>query len=185
MTAKRKCVTNRKQGAADDTFSALRNPRELLLHPYQTHDLCPDDLCLFDRMIIRHSFCLPRVPGPYPVRRQPCVSRFGFWRSPKVGAKPSCSFGADRPLVRQANDFSNNASPGWRERLSDRYFLGKVDVQHNEVITGLLERELRTPAFPRDSIPATAIPGIGMMIPLSPPPFKASCAWPLLPPSFP
>ena len=110
---------------------------------------------------------------------------FWFLRSPKVGAKPSCSFGADRPLVRQANDFSNNASPGWRERLSDRYFLGKVDVQHNEVITGLLERELRTPAFPRDSIPATAIPGIGMMIPLSPPPFKASCAWPLLPPSFP
>ena len=46
VTAKRKCVTNRKQGAADDTFSALRNPRELLLHPYQTHDLCPDDLCL-------------------------------------------------------------------------------------------------------------------------------------------
>ena len=94
---------------------------------------------------------------------------FWFLRSPKVGAKPSCSFGADRPLVRQANDFSNNASPGWRERLSDRYFLGKVDVQHNEEITGLLERELRTPAFPRDSIPATAIPGIGMMIPLSPP----------------
>ena len=46
VTAKRKRVTNRKQGATDDIFSALRNPWELLLHPYRTHDLCPADLCL-------------------------------------------------------------------------------------------------------------------------------------------
>jgi hypothetical protein len=46
VTAKRKRVTNRKQGATDDTFSALRSTWELLLHPYRTHDLCPDDLCL-------------------------------------------------------------------------------------------------------------------------------------------
>jgi hypothetical protein len=33
VTAKRKRVTNRKQGATDDTFSALRSQWELLLHP--------------------------------------------------------------------------------------------------------------------------------------------------------
>jgi hypothetical protein len=60
VTVKRKRVTNRKQGATDDSFSALRNPSEFLLHPYQTHDLCPDDLCPSIEIVRRPlPYCVP------------------------------------------------------------------------------------------------------------------------------
>src|SRR5450631_219163 len=44
-TAKRKVVTYRKQASRMASFGAVRNDREPLSNPYQTHDLCPVDLC--------------------------------------------------------------------------------------------------------------------------------------------
>ena len=45
VTAKRKVVTYRKQASRMASFGAVRNDREPLSNPYQTHDLCPLDLC--------------------------------------------------------------------------------------------------------------------------------------------
>src|SRR3984957_19047023 len=45
VTAKRKVVTYRKQASRMASFGAVRNDREPLSNPYQTHDLCPADLC--------------------------------------------------------------------------------------------------------------------------------------------
>ena len=45
VTAKRKVVTYRKQTSRMASFGAVRNDREPLSKPYQTHDLCPLDLC--------------------------------------------------------------------------------------------------------------------------------------------
>ena len=45
MTAKRKVVTYRKQASRMASFGAVRYDREPLSNPYQTHDLCPVDLC--------------------------------------------------------------------------------------------------------------------------------------------
>ena len=53
VTAKRKVVTYRKQAARMASFGAVRNDREPLSNPYQTHDLCPVnlrlDLCYLKR----------------------------------------------------------------------------------------------------------------------------------------
>ena len=39
-------TSNRKKpGVSDDSFSALRHPEEALLHSYETHVLCPQNLC--------------------------------------------------------------------------------------------------------------------------------------------
>lgn len=35
----------KKPGVTDGSFSALGHLEEALLHPYQTHVLCPPDLC--------------------------------------------------------------------------------------------------------------------------------------------
>ena len=40
VTAKRKVVTYRKQASRMASFGAVRNDREPLSNPYQTHDLC-------------------------------------------------------------------------------------------------------------------------------------------------
>ena len=45
VTAKRKVVTYRKQASRMASFGAVRYDREPLSNPYQTHDLCPVDLC--------------------------------------------------------------------------------------------------------------------------------------------
>ena len=47
VTAKRKVVTYRKQASRMASFGAVRYDREPLSNPYQTHDLCPVDLCPF------------------------------------------------------------------------------------------------------------------------------------------
>jgi hypothetical protein len=44
-TANWKSVTHWNQGERMAIFGALRHVRELLLDPYRTHDLCPQDLC--------------------------------------------------------------------------------------------------------------------------------------------
>jgi hypothetical protein len=45
VTAKRKVVTYRKQASRMASFGAVRNDWEPLSNPYQTHDLCPVNLC--------------------------------------------------------------------------------------------------------------------------------------------
>ena len=45
VTAKRKVVTYRKQASRMAPFGAVRYDREPLSNPYQTHDLCPVNLC--------------------------------------------------------------------------------------------------------------------------------------------
>jgi hypothetical protein len=45
VTAKRKVVTYRKHASRMAPFGAVRNDREPLSNPYQTHDLCPVNLC--------------------------------------------------------------------------------------------------------------------------------------------
>src|SRR5438874_13802470 len=45
VTAKRKVVTYRKQASRMASFGAVGNEREPLSNPYQTHDLCPVDVC--------------------------------------------------------------------------------------------------------------------------------------------
>src|SRR5580704_3774622 len=45
VTAKRKVVTYRKQASRMASFGAVRHDREPLSNPYQTHDLCPLNLC--------------------------------------------------------------------------------------------------------------------------------------------
>ena len=82
VTAKRKRVTNRKQGATDDTFSALRNRWELLLHSYQTHDLFPADLCLSTKDRESASDHPPQLlPSgrAWPVPCELKTKRLAFW----------------------------------------------------------------------------------------------------------
>jgi hypothetical protein len=68
-----KGVTNRKQGATDDIFSALRNPRELLLHlikpatsvhrTLQRID-CDNRLVAFERSELREWGFMQTPPMP-------------------------------------------------------------------------------------------------------------------------
>src|SRR5260370_39286733 len=45
VTAKRKVVTYRNHASRMASFGAVRYDREPLSNPYQSHDLCPVNLC--------------------------------------------------------------------------------------------------------------------------------------------
>ena len=96
VTAKRKVVTYRKQASRMASIGAVRNDREPLSNPYQTHDLCPVNLCpnlrfkkAGSRVCLRH--CGPRsiCPGhyfkpPWSMPRRWLVARRGhkYWLQP-------------------------------------------------------------------------------------------------------
>jgi hypothetical protein len=87
VTAKRKRVTNRKQGATDDIFSTLGNPRKLLLRPYRTHDLCPDNLCFSTQMVLT-AFGMDFVRALLTIAEHPALPAEERGASPGSGLSP-------------------------------------------------------------------------------------------------
>src|ERR1700678_923433 len=97
VTAKRKVVTYRKQASRMASFGAVRNDREPISNPYQTHYLCPVDLCpsvenRVAQMLARASRLRKRAATPCPWSRW---RRAGFatihrrtWRPAIAGRLP-------------------------------------------------------------------------------------------------
>jgi hypothetical protein len=112
VTAKRKVVTYRKHASRMASFGAVRNDQEPLSNPYQTHDLCPVDLCLSVKnrvahMLARVSTLTKRAAVPYPWTRP---RRAGFATIHRRTWRPAS---ADRPPVfrDQSQPFENILEP--------------------------------------------------------------------------
>ena len=81
VTAKRKVVTYRKQASRMASFGAVRNDQEPLSNPYQTHDLCPVDLCpeICPNLlgsVVRTSWLTGRVHADCPMEGCAGIVRF-------------------------------------------------------------------------------------------------------------